>query len=127
MKVINLKVLIHKLSIHLGINSKLMDFPVDYEPMAISKNKPIKAYSNILKLRINMILRRQVVRNYPIEAFIEPTLFCNLHCPGCPTGLRLGLRPPVAIEMSMFKTIIDEIGNYLFRLYMFKWGEPLLL
>ena len=120
------KKLIHKLSMSLWINGELMDYPVDYEPISISQKKPIKAYLNILKLRFNMALRRKVIQNYPIEAFIEPTLFCNLHCPGCPTGLRLGLRPPAAIEFSMFKSIIDEIGDYLFRLYMYKWGEPFL-
>jgi MoaA/NifB/PqqE/SkfB family radical SAM enzyme len=88
--------------------------------------KPIKAYVNILKLRLNLALRRTTLNNYPIFAVIEPTLFCNLRCPACPTGLRLGLRPANAIDQHMYESLIDEIGDYLFEMQMFNWGEPLL-
>ncbi len=88
--------------------------------------KKPKAYLNVLKLRLNMALKREAVRSYPVAAFIEPNLYCNLHCPACPTGLRLGLRPTVAIEEDLFKATIDEIGDYVFQLFMYNWGEPLL-
>jgi MoaA/NifB/PqqE/SkfB family radical SAM enzyme len=88
--------------------------------------KKPKAYLNILKLRVNMSLKREAVTSYPVAAFIEPTLYCNLQCPACPTGLRLGLRPTVAIDEELFKSTIDEIGDYVFQLYMYNWGEPLL-
>ncbi|HEY3041617.1 MAG TPA: radical SAM/SPASM domain-containing protein, partial [Pyrinomonadaceae bacterium] len=63
---------------------------------------------------------------YPVKAYIEPTLFCNLRCPACPTGLQLGLRPSTSIDVNVFKSAIDEIGDYLFELWMYNWGEPLL-
>jgi MoaA/NifB/PqqE/SkfB family radical SAM enzyme len=88
--------------------------------------KKPKAYLNVLKLRVNMALKREAVHNYPVAAFIEPNLYCNLQCPACPTGLRLGLRPTVAIEEELFKATIDDIGDYVFQLYMYNWGEPLL-
>src|SRR5262245_63192299 len=88
--------------------------------------KKPKAYLNILKLRVNMALKREAITSYPVAAFIEPNLYCNLQCPACPTGLRLGLRPTVAIDEELFKTAIDEIGDYVFQLYMYNWGEPLL-
>ena len=88
--------------------------------------KPIKAYLNVLAFRINSALKREIIKNYPIFATIEPTNFCNLHCLGCPTGLRLDLRKPTAINWELYKEIIDEIGDYLFDLYMYNWGEPLL-
>jgi MoaA/NifB/PqqE/SkfB family radical SAM enzyme len=88
--------------------------------------KKPKAYLNVLKLRVNMALKREAVRSYPVAAFIEPNLYCNLQCPACPTGLRLGLRPTVAIDEELFKATIDEIGDYVFQLYMYNWGEPLL-
>ena len=88
--------------------------------------KKPKAYLNVLKLRVNMALKREAVNSYPVAAFIEPNLYCNLQCPACPTGLRLGLRPTVAIEEELFKATIDEIGDYIFQLYMYNWGEPLL-
>lgn len=73
-----------------------------------------------------MVLKREVIRNYPVAAYMEPTLFCNLHCPACPTGLQLDLRPSVSIKEDLFKAAIDEIGDYLFILHMYNWGEPLL-
>lgn len=88
--------------------------------------KKMKAYSNVGKLRLNMVLRREAVKNYPVKAYIEPTLFCNLRCPACPTGLQLGLRPSTSIDVDVFKSAIDEVGDYLFELWMYNWGEPLL-
>jgi len=88
--------------------------------------KPIKSYLNLLKLRINMALRREVVSHYPIYGIIEPTLFCSLRCPFCPTGLQLNLREKKAVDWALWKGIIDEIGDYLFHLDMFNWGEPFL-
>lgn len=88
--------------------------------------KKPKAYINVLKLRMNMALKREAVTSYPVVAFIEPNLYCNLQCPACPTGLRLGLRPTVAIDEELFKRTIDQIGDYIFQLYMYNWGEPLL-
>lgn len=73
-----------------------------------------------------MALRREVVSNYPVEAYIEPTSFCNLRCPACPTGLRVEERPSKSIDTRLFQAAIDEIGDYVFRLWMYNWGEPLL-
>jgi MoaA/NifB/PqqE/SkfB family radical SAM enzyme len=88
--------------------------------------KKPKAYLNVLKLRVNMALKREAITSYPVAAFIEPNLYCNLQCPACPTGLRIGLRPTVGIDEELFRTAIDEIGDYVFQLYMYNWGEPLL-
>ena len=88
--------------------------------------KKPKAYLNVLALQVNMKFKREVVRNYPVVAFVEPNLFCNLHCPACPTGLNLKLRPTVSIDEGLFRSAIDEMGDYLFQLYMYNWGEPLL-
>jgi MoaA/NifB/PqqE/SkfB family radical SAM enzyme len=88
--------------------------------------KKMPAYLNVLKLRVNMSLKSKYIRNYPVQAYIEPTLFCNLRCPACPTGLQLGLRPSSTIKWDLFKSTIDEIGDYVFSLFMYNWGEPLL-
>jgi len=88
--------------------------------------KKMQAYLNVLKLRVNMNLKSKYIRNFPVQAYIEPTLFCNLRCPACPTGLQLGLRPSTTIKWDLFKSTIDEIGDYVFSLFMYNWGEPLL-
>ena len=88
--------------------------------------KKMRAYWNIGKLRMNMALKRAAIQNYPVKAYIEPTLFCNLRCPACPTGLQLGLRPSTTLDVNLFKSALDEIGDYVFHLNMYNWGEPLL-
>jgi MoaA/NifB/PqqE/SkfB family radical SAM enzyme len=62
----------------------------------------------------------------PVIAYAEPTLYCNLQCPSCPTGLKLDVRPRVAMDVEWFKRVVDELGPYLFELVMYNWGEPLL-
>ena len=88
--------------------------------------KKMRAYANVGKLRLNMLLRREVINNYPVKAYVEPTLFCNLRCPACPTGLQLGLRPSATIDVDLFKSAIDQVADYVFVLQMYNWGEPLL-
>jgi MoaA/NifB/PqqE/SkfB family radical SAM enzyme len=88
--------------------------------------KPLRAFTNAGRLRLNMLLRREAVRNYPVKAYVEPTLFCNLRCPACPTGQQFGLRPSATIDVNLFKQALDQVGPYLFELNMFNWGEPLL-
>lgn len=88
--------------------------------------KKAKAFLNVLKYRANVKLKRTVVRNYPVGAVIEPTSFCNLRCPSCPTGLQLGLRPTASMDEGLFRSAIDEIGDYVFELHFYNWGEPLL-
>lgn len=46
----------------------------------------MRAYSNALRLRLNMASKREVVRNYPVEAYVGPASFCHLRCPACPDG-----------------------------------------
>jgi MoaA/NifB/PqqE/SkfB family radical SAM enzyme len=88
--------------------------------------KSLKAYLNVGRLRLNMALHKPVLSNYPIVAYIEPTSLCNLRCPACPTGLQLKLRPLDMIDVKLFEQAIDDIGDYLFHLIMYNWGEPLL-
>jgi MoaA/NifB/PqqE/SkfB family radical SAM enzyme len=66
------------------------------------------------------------VDNYPVMAFADPTLFCNLRCPACPTGLNTGQRPRATLNETLFTSFIDQVGDYLFKLYLYNLGEPLL-
>lgn len=59
-------------------------------------------------------------------AFVDPTSFCNLRCPACPTGSQAGLRPAATLDMDLYRAFLDEVGEYLFKLYLYNLGEPLL-
>ncbi|MBI3597357.1 MAG: radical SAM protein [Nitrospirae bacterium] len=88
--------------------------------------KPARAYTNVLKMRLNRALKRNVARNYPISAFIDPAQFCQLRCPACAVGLRSDLRSATALNLDLYKAVMEEIGDYLFFLDLYNWGEPLL-
>lgn len=61
----------------------------------------------------------------PTNAMIEPSTFCNLKCTLCPvtTGLQ---RPTGNIDIDMFSKVIKEIGDYIFTLLLWDWGEPFM-
>ena len=88
--------------------------------------KSLRAYANVGVMRLARRLRLSANPARPIIAYAEPTLFCNLQCPSCPTGLKLDVRPRVVMDVEWFKRVVDELGPYLFELVMYNWGEPLL-
>jgi MoaA/NifB/PqqE/SkfB family radical SAM enzyme len=90
------------------------------------QQKSLKAYANVGLLRLARRLRFTWNPARPIVAYAEPTLFCNLGCPSCPTGLKLDVRPRVAMDFEWFTRVLDELGPYLFFLNLYNWGEPLL-
>lgn len=88
--------------------------------------KPLKAYLNFLSYRVNRAAGGCVVDNFPIMAMVDPTMYCNLRCPACPTGAQAGLRPKASMPWELYQRFIDEVGDYLFKLYLYNLGEPLL-
>lgn len=86
----------------------------------------MRSYSNVFRFRVAMALRSSKISHYPIVAYIEPTSFCNLRCPSCPTGTRRRIREEKAISFERFCEIVDELSPYLLILYFYNFGEPLL-
>lgn len=62
----------------------------------------------------------------PISYSIEPTNYCNLHCPECPSGTGELTRPLGMLSLSTFKQIIDQISDTGFYIQLFFQGEPYL-
>lgn len=77
------------------------------------------AYSEFLQRRVNL-------DSFPFIVNIEPINVCNLRCPLCPTGAGEYGRPTSKMDFSEFKKVIDEIGNYLYEVNLFDFGEPFL-
>ena len=83
----------------------------------------------LLNLFLNNLERRLRVvkpRSLPYRLAIDVTNVCNLHCPFCPTGVGLKGRDKCFMGLERYKRIIDEIGDYVYVLDLFNWGEPLL-
>lgn len=62
----------------------------------------------------------------PASLGIEPTTFCNLRCPECPSGLRSFTRPTGMLEETNFKNFVDEVHRDLVYLILYFQGEPYL-
>ncbi|MDD3312410.1 radical SAM protein [Pseudodesulfovibrio sp.] len=88
--------------------------------------KSLKAFTNALYVSAMRRLRRNPDHGHPFVLYCEPTSFCNLRCPACPTGTRRSGLERASRDLAGFKTLLDEAGDYLFSLYFYNWGEPLL-
>jgi radical SAM protein with 4Fe4S-binding SPASM domain len=72
------------------------------------------------------IFRRSIVWGMPLTYSIEPTNFCNLKCPECPSGTGELTRPLGFMSADNFKRIINELSETGFYVQLFFQGEPYL-
>ena len=78
------------------------------------------------------------VRSYPYYMTIDPADACQLRCPTCPTGIENELKrtsgPDTVVyrknrsvlSTERFEAVLDELGEYLFLILFYDYGEPLL-
>jgi len=83
----------------------------------------IRLWFSFLQARF---LKRIKIGALPYSMAIEPTTSCNLHCPECPSGLRVFSRQEGNMEWALFKKLIDENKRQLIYLTLYFQGEPLL-
>jgi MoaA/NifB/PqqE/SkfB family radical SAM enzyme len=57
---------------------------------------------------------------------IEPINSCNLRCPFCFTGAGGIGRPRTVLSMALYRKLLAELGDYLYLVKAYNWGEPLL-
>ena len=87
--------------------------------------KPIRLL-NLFGVKISKAFRIPLVGGMPLTLMIEPTNFCNLKCPLCPTGAGLLGRKKASLGFNDFKKIFDQFVPYIIHLRLWNWGEPLL-
>ncbi len=83
-------------------------------------------YQNWLKMSSPLMMEDYTVDGFPIFIQIEPTNYCNLKCPQCPAGGLGFKRAKHHMKLEEFKSIIDNVGEYLLFITLWDWGEPLL-
>ena len=94
--------------------------------MKVWRSKSLKSFLNILKATRERRERKSDVSSLPFVIFYEPTSFCNLKCPSCPTGTGMLDRPKERVDPKQFKATVDALADKVFVMYMYNWGEPLL-
>ena len=73
---------------------------------------------------LSWALRRPIVWGRPFMLMVEPTNFCNLKCPLCPSGNGQMKRPRGTMELGDFKHLVDQLGDEVFMMMMWNQGEP---
>lgn len=96
-----------------------------HQKISHPNNTLLKLY-NCFLTNFQMKLGTSYVIGYPYYLTIDPTNYCNLKCPLCPTGKKDTSAPRGRMSLDNFKKIIDELGKYLYSIDLFNWGEPLL-
>ncbi len=92
-------------------------------------NAPLKgfrAYANWLLSNYEILVGASCIKARPLKLTFDPTNVCQLRCPLCPTGLQVQDRDKGHAQLEMFQRLLDQVGDYVFFIDFFNWGEPLL-
>jgi radical SAM protein with 4Fe4S-binding SPASM domain len=90
---------------------------------AISGKKAI-AHLNFINAKYEKTNLKKFVSSKPYLAFFDPVSFCNLRCPFCETGRRVGSREGTKMPLENYKHMLEHIGDYLYNIKFYNWGEP---
>jgi len=91
----------------------------------VFENVPVRKVLNWILVEASISVKPEHPWGWPTHAQIEPTTACNLRCVLCPVTEGLD-RPQRQMEMGTFQKLIDELGQYLFIILLWDWGEPFL-
>ncbi|MDX2149905.1 MAG: radical SAM protein [Bryobacteraceae bacterium] len=92
-------------------------------------NPPLKsprAYSNWFRANWELLAGTSEVKARPLKLTFDPTNVCQLRCPLCPTGLQAQDRDKGHAQIHLLEHLLDEVGDHVFFMDFFNWGEPLL-
>ena len=78
----------------------------------------------LVSMGLSWFIRRPVVWGKPFMLMVEPTNFCNLKCPLCPSGNGQMSRPRGKMELEDFKKLVDQVRDHVFMMMMWNQGEP---
>ena len=92
----------------------------------ITFQRLINASLNYFSFYISFLFKHPFNLGFPTSITIEPTNFCNLKCPECPSGTEILTRNKGFINEILFQKIIDETYKKSFFLTLHFQGEPYL-
>lgn len=93
---------------------------------AVIQHGTPRKWTNLIRVETERKLRRIKLKGLPYLMFIDPCNYCDLRCPLCPTGLGTLERSQAFLPFEKFKQYFDQQSDYLFEIYLYHWGEPLL-
>ncbi len=75
---------------------------------------------------LSYITKKNITPGFPYAITYEPTNFCNLKCPECPTGKGELKRNKGIASIDRYKNIIDQVKKHTFYLNLYFQGEPFI-
>ncbi len=79
---------------------------------------------NWFKTELGYVLHAGNLASYPTLLQVEPANVCNLRCPLC--HVVTDNKPRGMMRFDNYKALMDEVGDYMFFLHLWGWGEPFL-
>jgi radical SAM protein with 4Fe4S-binding SPASM domain len=92
----------------------------------INYRHPATSLANYLTVRACYACSTEFVAGYPSKIVFEPTSFCNLKCPLCPTGVGALHRADGYMSLEQFRSIVEEIKPYTTHIEFAGYGEPFM-
>ncbi len=117
-----------KRKLHLGSSVSRRHIIKRYvEKMGIFlKYNTAKKSANLISIATHVLRGKARINCYPATLQIEVNNICQLKCPGCPTGLDANPDPKGQISYENYKRVIDLLGDSIYWIELFGFGEPLL-
>lgn len=92
----------------------------------ITPKKVWNAAKVVTSYALSNIFRRDIRLGKPFVLMVEPTNFCNLKCPLCPSGNGEMTRPRGTMELERFEKVLKEQSDHLLLLMLWNQGEPFI-
>lgn len=102
--------------------TQMISYPISWLSVRRLRNL-CKLVSTYTKAVLGMKVPKMA---YPYAASFEPSNFCNLRCPQCPTGKWLIDKQSQTLSYSDFCYYVDALSPYLMYLNLYFQGEPFL-
>jgi MoaA/NifB/PqqE/SkfB family radical SAM enzyme len=104
--------------------ARRIDLEVDLVPFRL-EDLPLKKVVNWLLTESSVTFKPARPWGMPAILQLEPTNSCNLKCPGCPSGGEMD-RGRGFMDPELFRSLVDELADYLLVMLFWDWGEPFL-
>ncbi len=95
-------------------------------PKLIGSRLTLKRLVNFYVVMFQRAFGHTRLYGSPFHLAFESTNVCNLECPHCFTGAGKVGRKRGFSSPELFGRLLDEIGDRLFLVELYGWGEPLL-
>ena len=95
-------------------------------PFSIA-NAPLKKVLNWIAVEVSTSFKPESPWGWPTHVQVEPSALCNLRCVLCPVTNGIVRSSPLGhMHPDMFRSLIDQMADYLLLVLLWDWGEPFL-